>query len=299
MTCISDALVLGPFPVTPPGGLQGQSCNTISVRGNMSESNAPQLLHYQTILKKPFRAEICMNLKRPTLITYQCLAFLLRGHPQCWREFWGSKWRSWTCREKTCWNTLCQAPSTHPLNIHSPSQFVLLRLVAQVVDQSRDAVRKVAAPVWPSVRAERFIPEIRWADFLTKGRQSTDKAKRFYLRQLTFHRQGASPLQEGFKASSVGEAGSPHPQVFHETEVLYLVSDQNFIECTCRGNFCFFICFFPILKFFMFKDVPGCLASLGLMQRMYDGSLDIRISMSFIRLFLNWVAAWGWGMTHL
>jgi len=26
---------------------------------------------------------------------------------------------------------------------------------------------------------------------------------------------------------------------------------------------------------------------------MYDGSLDIRISISFARLALNWVAAWG------
>ena len=32
--------------------------------------------------------------------------------------------------------------------------------------------------------------------------------------------------------------------------------------------------------------------SLGLMQRTYDGSLDMRISMSFARLALNWVAAW-------
>lgn len=28
------------------------------------------------------------------------------------------------------------------------------------------------------------------------------------------------------------------------------------------------------------------------MQRTYDGSLDMRISMSFARLALNWVAAW-------
>ncbi|KAG7275113.1 hypothetical protein CRUP_009473 [Coryphaenoides rupestris] len=35
--------------------------------------------------------------------------------------------------------------------------------------------------------------------------------------------------------------------------------------------------------------VPACLESLGLMQRTYDGSLDIRISMSFARLDLNWL----------
>lgn len=38
--------------------------------------------------------------------------------------------------------------------------------------------------------------------------------------------------------------------------------------------------------------VPACLESLGLMQRTYDGSLDMRISISFARLDLNWVAAW-------
>lgn len=37
--------------------------------------------------------------------------------------------------------------------------------------------------------------------------------------------------------------------------------------------------------------VPACLESLGLMQRTYDGSLDMRISMSLARLALNWVAA--------
>lgn len=37
--------------------------------------------------------------------------------------------------------------------------------------------------------------------------------------------------------------------------------------------------------------LPACLESLGLMQRTYDGSLDMRISMSFARLALNCVAA--------
>lgn len=41
-----------------------------------------------------------------------------------------------------------------------------------------------------------------------------------------------------------------------------------------------------------FNLIPACLESLGLMQRTYDGSLDMRISMSFARLALNWVAAW-------
>lgn len=37
-------------------------------------------------------------------------------------------------------------------------------------------------------------------------------------------------------------------------------------------------------------NIPACLASLGLMQRTYDGSFDIRISINFARLVLNWVA---------
>lgn len=37
--------------------------------------------------------------------------------------------------------------------------------------------------------------------------------------------------------------------------------------------------------------IPACLESLGLMQRTYDGSLDMRISISFARLALNCVAA--------
>lgn len=44
--------------------------------------------------------------------------------------------------------------------------------------------------------------------------------------------------------------------------------------------------------YLMWLSVPGCLASLGLIQRTYDGSLDMRISISFIRLFLNWLAAY-------
>lgn len=44
--------------------------------------------------------------------------------------------------------------------------------------------------------------------------------------------------------------------------------------------------------------IPACLESLGLMQRTYDGSFDMRISMSFARLALNWVAAWGGRHKH-
>lgn len=40
-------------------------------------------------------------------------------------------------------------------------------------------------------------------------------------------------------------------------------------------------------------NIPACLASLGLMQRTYDGSFDIRISINFARLVLNWVAVCG------
>lgn len=41
-----------------------------------------------------------------------------------------------------------------------------------------------------------------------------------------------------------------------------------------------------------FQASPGCLASLGLMQRTYQGSLDMRISVKPTRLLLNWVTTW-------
>lgn len=41
------------------------------------------------------------------------------------------------------------------------------------------------------------------------------------------------------------------------------------------------------IDFLEHKDSPGCLASLGLMQRTYQGSLDRRISVRPVRLFLN------------
>lgn len=38
-------------------------------------------------------------------------------------------------------------------------------------------------------------------------------------------------------------------------------------------------------------DSPEALNSLGLMQRMYEGSLDDKMSISLLRLFLNWLMA--------
>lgn len=53
------------------------------------------------------------------------------------------------------------------------------------------------------------------------------------LRLQVIQREGQSPLQEGFKATSIGKASSPDPQVFHQAQVLHLVSDQNFIKPSC------------------------------------------------------------------
>lgn len=38
--------------------------------------------------------------------------------------------------------------------------------------------------------------------------------------------------------------------------------------------------------------IPGCLDSFDFRQRMYQASLAMRISVSFSRLLLNWVATW-------
>lgn len=57
----------------------------------------------------------------------------------------------------------------------------------------------------------------------------------FSLRLQVIYKEGQSPLQEGFKATSIGKASSSDPQVFHQAQVLHLVSDQNFIKPACRG----------------------------------------------------------------
>lgn len=57
----------------------------------------------------------------------------------------------------------------------------------------------------------------------------------FSLRLQVIYKEGQSPLQEGFKATSIGKASSSYPQVFHQAQVLHLVSDQNFIKPACRG----------------------------------------------------------------
>ena len=54
------------------------------------------------------------------------------------------------------------------------------------------------------------------------------------LRLQVVQREGQSPLQEGFKAPSIGKASSPDPQVLHQAKVLHLVSDQNLIKPSCR-----------------------------------------------------------------
>lgn len=45
-----------------------------------------------------------------------------------------------------------------------------------------------------------------------------------------------SPLEKDLVASSVSEAGSPHPQVLHQAQILDLVPDQHLIEPTWGGE---------------------------------------------------------------
>ena len=49
--------------------------------------------------------------------------------------------------------------------------------------------------------------------------------------------------------------------------------------------------------YFLLIQVPGCLDSLDFRQRMYQASLAMRISVSFSRLLLNWVATYRHNMT--
>ena len=48
-------------------------------------------------------------------------------------------------------------------------------------------------------------------------------------------------------------------------------------------------CFLLLITYFLY--IPELCSSFGLMQRMYDGSLFIRITISWLRLFLNCVTA--------
>lgn len=62
--------------------------------------------------------------------------------------------------------------------------------------------------------------------------------------------------------------------------------------CACFVNWLCTVILEQILEKSITFTIPGCLASLGFIQRTYDGSLDIRISISLAKLSLNCVAAW-------
>lgn len=47
-----------------------------------------------------------------------------------------------------------------------------------------------------------------------------------------------SPLQEGLEVASIGKTSSPDPQIFHQAQILYLVSDQDFIKLAYRKMLC-------------------------------------------------------------
>lgn len=101
-----------------------------------------------------------------------------------------------------------------------PSKLVLFFFVAKVVDQSGDAIFQPAMPVGPCLGTQGFIPEIIYST-VTETDGGTPRTGREAFR---------SPLQEGLEAAAIGKASSPDPQVFHQAQILYLMSDQNFIK---------------------------------------------------------------------
>lgn len=103
------------------------------------------------------------------------------------------------------------------------------------------------------------------------------------------------PLEEDIKFTSVCESGSSDPEVLHEPQILHLMPDQHFIKLACEWEQSRFTkpstwnlhsCSGPSAR------LPGCLDSLDFRQRMYQASLATRISVSFSRLLLNWVATY-------
>lgn len=89
-----------------------------------------------------------------------------------------------------------------------------------MVDQSGDAIFEPAMPVGPRLGTQGFIPEISYS--------SVTETDGCTLR--TGREACQSPLQEGLEAPPIGKASSPDPQVFHQAQILYLMSDKNFIK---------------------------------------------------------------------
>lgn len=129
------------------------------------------------------------------------------------------------------------------------------------------------------------------------------------------------PLEKDVVFASVSKPSTPDPQVLHQPQVLHLMSHQHVVKAPWRGhqrscrefrvktawsNLHSWLQAEHTVKSISLgralrlrsgvsghKASPGCLASLGLMQRTYQGSLDIKISVKPTRLLLNWVTTWG------
>lgn len=115
-------------------------------------------------------------------------------------------------------NRFSSIPSS-PCNDTLPSQLVLFFFIAEVVDQSGDAIFQPAVPVGPRLRTQGFIPELISCTVSERG-GGTLKGKQ----------KCQSPLQKGLEAASIGKTSSPDPQVFHQAQILHLMSDQDFIK---------------------------------------------------------------------
>lgn len=141
----------------------------------------------------------------------------------------------------------------------------------------------------PTQTITQFIPGIKTSisgvDYANSGRNPNWRV------QL--------PLEKDIVFASVCKPGTSDPQVLHQAQVLDLVSHQHVVEASCRRQTGSSSVAGSRLQIVTPADMrracrasPGCLASLGLMQRTYHGSLDIRISVKPTRLLLNWVTTW-------
>lgn len=183
------------------------------------------------------------------------------------------------------------------VNMCIPAHLVFIRFVSQVFDQQLHTLCWCAFPIGPSVWTQRFVPSRQKTNILLYNYCQQHKQVEWFpaecqnkcgehglsyrWRKISYLRRYANPARRTLRCSI-----SPRYFTWCRTSTSskrptgdnkgHLVQVRRITQ-GCLDH----------------KISPGCLASLGLMQRTYQGSLDIRISVRSTRLFLNWVTTWG------
>lgn len=165
-----------------------------------------------------------------------------------------------------------------------PAHLVLITFVPQVSNQTLYAFRCRALPIGPSVWAERLVPAQRrphsyHISAASKTNKTSKAAPRENVQSGTsggrFHICGGMQIQlAGLLGAPSDRGTSPDGAPAHRQSVLWSTRGH------LKGHG-------VKPKLSEHRGSPGCLASLGLMQRTYQGCLDRRISVSPFRLFLN------------